>query len=97
EGGRSASLLGITLGVDRWFAAASLAGAAVVLEDQAGRFDAGGDFGHRGYGALLYGSWVPAPQTYIDISTSAIRRNGHTRRVVSYTRMFHPDSPGLPS
>lgn len=97
EGGRSASLLEVTLGVDRWFTATSLAGAAVVLEDQSGRLDAGGDFGHRGYGALLYGSWAPTPQTYVDISTSATRRNGHMRRIVSYTRMFHPDSPGLPS
>jgi uncharacterized protein YhjY with autotransporter beta-barrel domain len=97
EGGHRANLLGLTVGIDRRLTSSSLIGAAAVLEDQSGQFDAGGEFDHRGYGLLLYGSWLPAPEAFVELTAGTTLREASSRRMVSFERTFTPaNSPGPP-
>jgi uncharacterized protein with beta-barrel porin domain len=97
QGGHRANLLGLTVGIDRRLTSSSLIGAAAVLEDQSGQFDAGGEFDHRGFGLLLYGSWLPAPEAFVELAAGTTLREASSRRIVSFERTFTPaNSPGPP-
>lgn len=90
EGGRRAHLIGLVVGVDRRVSATGLVGIAVQLEDQHGSLDSGGDFGHQGHGLLLYGSWLPLPEVFIDAVAGLAFRDTRVHRTVSFERTFTP-------
>jgi hypothetical protein len=96
EGGSQARMLAVMLGADRRAGDdGALVGIAARFEDLAGDFSAGGDFGHRGLGALVYGSWLPLPATFIDVAAGLTFRNSQTRRIVSFTRTYTPPADPL--
>lgn len=64
-----------TLGADYRFGTTAVAGAALKYEDRSGDFaGAGGDFQSRGQGAVLYGSWLPRANLFVDANVGAMRR-----------------------
>lgn len=86
EDGRRADLFGITLGGDHRFGRSALAGVAVKLDRLHGDFSTGGSFKTSTQGALLYGSWYPSAQSFIDLSIGADHLSQDIRRVVLFTR-----------
>lgn len=90
EGGMRSRVLQLTAGMDRRLGPWALVGAALRVDDLTGDFDAGGDFSHRGYTAMLYGSWQPVRAAFVDLSAGATLRDIRVDRVVSFTRYFVP-------
>lgn len=89
EGGRRVDQLALTLGVDWRLGTTGLLGIAAGIEDQSGDLDAGGTIDNRGYSAILYGSWLPAPAVFVDLSGGLVQRDIETSRTVSFTRTFN--------
>lgn len=89
EGGRRVDQLALTLGVDWRLGTSGLLGIAGGVEDQSGDLDAGGTIDNRGYSALLYGSWLPAPAAFVDFNAGVVLRDAKTSRTVSFTRTFN--------
>ena len=85
-----------TLGADYRFGTTAVAGAALKFEDLSGDFTRnGGDFQSRGQGAVLYGSWLPRADLFVDANVGAMRRDLDTRRIVGIQRVTLA-SPGAP-
>jgi uncharacterized protein YhjY with autotransporter beta-barrel domain len=82
EGGREADRFIATLGVDRRFGRALIAGAALRGETLTGEFASGGNFKSDGIGASLYASWYPVENLFVDVSGGLDARSLDTRRVV---------------
>lgn len=96
EAGHRSNLFNGTLGVDHRFGATALTGIALKYENLTGDFaNSAGDFQTRGSGAVLYGSWFPQDNLFIDMNAGVIRRSLDTRRIVGIRRVVI-GSPGSP-
>jgi len=82
EGGRRGDRLTASLGLDRRFGRALVAGVAVRGENLKGEFETGGHFEADGFGATLYTSWFPIERLFVDLSGGIDTRSLHTRRIV---------------
>lgn len=98
EAGHTSDLINATLGVDYRFGTRAVLGLALKYDDLSGDFvGASGDFASRGRGGVLYGSWLPLPNLFIDMNAGVARRNVETRRIVGIRRVViaSPSSPPL--
>ncbi len=84
EAGRRADQVGLLLGSDYRFGMRGVAGVAARLQRQSGDFDAqAGDFEVQTEGAVLYGSWFPAANAFIDVTAGVADRRLEMRRIVA--------------
>lgn len=84
EAGRRSDLAGVLLGSDYRFGTTGLIGLGLRLNERAGDFDNdSGDFRTRASGAVLYGSWFPRPNAFIDVNATIDRRQVEIERIVT--------------
>ena len=85
--GFDSTVLGATAGADYRFNNHVLAGGAFNYTNRDGDFDGGGDFSTNSYGVLVYGSVMPTPATFLDLSFGYNNHNYLLRRPVSYVTL----------
>ncbi|HEY6643245.1 autotransporter outer membrane beta-barrel domain-containing protein [Povalibacter sp.] len=84
EAGRRSDLAGLLLGSDYRFGTRGLVGLGIRLNQRSGDFDHdAGDFRMRTGGAVLYGSWFPSPNVFVDASAGIDRREYDAQRIVT--------------
>ncbi len=88
EGWHRSDALGLTLGLDRRLGTAGVIGIAALAEDSSGDLDEGGSVDQHAYGAMLYGSWLPTADSFIDVAAGWTSRNVDTRRIVALKGYF---------
>lgn len=76
----------VTIGADYSFSDRFLAGGAFKYGRDNGRFDAGGNFKTDSYGLQLYGNFVPAANSFVNVSAGYTHFNNSISRVASITR-----------
>jgi uncharacterized protein YhjY with autotransporter beta-barrel domain len=86
EGGRRSDLFGISIGSDYRFTDKAVAGIALKAERLSGDFDSGGDFQTNTTGVLLFGSWYPATNLFVDVTVGMDWMSLDTKRKVSFSR-----------
>jgi outer membrane lipase/esterase len=96
EGGQRSQTGGMLLGADYRFGGKGVFGGAIEISHQSGRYaQQGGDFdGHVG-GLVLFGSWLPSEQLFVDFSAAYDRVRNDTSRVTSFKIAF-AGGPGSP-
>ncbi len=96
EGGQHSQTGALLLGADYRFGSKGVVGGAFEISHQSGRYAAsGGDFdGHVG-GLVLFGSWLPGEELFVDFSAAYDRIRNSTSRVTSFKIAFG-GSPGSP-
>jgi len=85
--GFDSTVLGATAGADFRFSNIFLAGAAFNFVNREGDFDGGGDFTTNSYGGLVYGSFMPIPTMFLDVSLGYTKHNYEVDRPVSYVTL----------
>jgi uncharacterized protein YhjY with autotransporter beta-barrel domain len=95
EGGRSSNLFGAAIGTDYRFTNSAVAGIALKVESLSGDFDSGGDYDTHTTGALLYGSWYPLANLFVDVNAGIDLVSTDTTRFVSFSRTVI--SAGVPN
>jgi uncharacterized protein YhjY with autotransporter beta-barrel domain len=87
EAGRDSHSTGGTLGADYRLGTQGAVGIAANYAELTGDFAAsGGDFRHRSFGALIYGSWFPGANFLIDANLGIDRKQIDTSRIVTLRR-----------
>jgi len=94
--GFDSTVLGATAGADFRFNNMFLAGAAFNYVNRDGDFDGGGDFSTNSYGGLAYGSFMPIPTMFLDISLGYTRHDYALHREVAYTNLGNTTFKGTP-
>ena len=93
--GYKSSINGVTGGVDYIFNKQVLGGLAVTWLNQDGDFRQNqGDFVFNTYGATVFGSYIPLPGFFIDLSAGYSRKNYTVSRAAAYTEFKNPDGGG---
>ncbi len=82
--GFDSTVLGATVGADFRFNNMFLAGGAFNYVNRDGDFDGGGDFNTNSYGGLVYGSVMPIPAMFLNISLGYTSHNYDLKRPVEY-------------
>lgn len=90
--GFDSTVLGATAGADFRFSNSFLAGAALNYVNRDGDFDGGGNFSTNSYGVLAYGSIMPIPSMFLDVSLGYTRHNYLVARPVSYVELGSGDT-----
>ena len=88
--GFDSTVLGATTGADFRFNNMFLAGAAFNYVNRDGDFDGGGDFSTDSYGGLAYGSFMPIPAIFLDVSLGYTRHNYDVDRDVLWVANIPP-------
>ncbi len=83
--GFDSTVLGGTFGVDYRINDQMLAGAAFNFTNTNGDFDGGGDFDTNAYGVIIFGSFIPAPGFFIDLTGGYTRNDYEVNRAVSFS------------
>ncbi len=84
------------LGLDYRFGDKGLAGIALEYEDASGDYAAqGGKFDTRGVGGMIFGSWHPRSDVFVDLNVGFVDRALDTQRIVGIRREV-VSSPGAP-
>lgn len=89
--GFDSTVLGGTFGGDYQINDKALAGAAVTFTNTNGDFDGGGNFDTNAYGVMVFGSFIPVPGFFIDLSGGYARNDFEVNRAVSFTEIVAPD------
>jgi outer membrane autotransporter protein len=89
ETGFQRDTAGGTIGADYLFADGLVLGTAVTYGHEFGSYDGGGGFDHDAYGILVYGSYVPIPNMFVDGVAAYTRKDYSFDRNTSFVR------PGL--
>ncbi len=85
--GFDSTVLGATVGADYRFNNMFLAGGAFNYTNRDGDFDGGGNFDTDSYGFLAYGSVMPIPAMFVDVSLGYSRHNYDVKRQVQYVTL----------
>jgi len=85
EDGYESDVWGGSAGVDYRFSDAFFAGLAFDYENIDGDLDGGGDFETDSYGGVLYASFAPAPQVFIDGSIGYAWKDYDMERFLSFS------------
>ena len=83
QSGRHASSYMGSLGIDKRLGTKGLVGAIARYTTQSGDIDSGGDFLSHAVGGVMYGSWFPVANMFIDVSASLDRGKSTTQRLVA--------------
>jgi outer membrane autotransporter protein len=75
ETGFDRDTVGGTVGADYLFRSGLVLGTALHYAHEFGDYDGGGGFDHNAYGILAYGSVVPIPNMFVDVSAGYTRKN----------------------
>lgn len=92
--GFDSHIFGGTLGGDFQINDKALIGAAFTGSTQDGDFDGGGDFNTDSYGILVFGSFLPIPNAFIDLALGFTRRNHEVNRPAFFTEIDQPGGAG---
>ncbi len=90
--GFDSTVLGATVGADYRFTDNLLFGVAGNYSNRDGDFDGGGDFSTNSYGVLAYGSIMPIPAMFLDVSVGYTRHNYLLERPVGYSELGSGDT-----
>lgn len=90
--GFDSTVLGTTVGGDYRIANIGLIGGAFSFVNRDGDFDAGGDFDTNSYGGILYGSVLPIPQVFLDLTVGYTYHDYENKRNVSFTESSSGDN-----
>ncbi|MEX2494297.1 MAG: autotransporter outer membrane beta-barrel domain-containing protein [Nitrospirales bacterium] len=85
--GFDSTVLGATAGADYRFNEMFLAGGAFNYVNRDGDFDGGGNFNTDSYGGIVYGSVMPIPALFMDVSLGYTRHNYDLKRQVQYVTL----------
>ena len=85
--GFDSTVLGTTAGADFRFNDMFLAGAAFNYVNRDGDFDGGGDFNTNSFGGLIYGSVMPIPAMFLDVTLGYTRHDYDLKRPVEYVTL----------
>lgn len=85
--GFNSTVLGATLGGDFRFNDQAVAGAAFNFTNRDGNFDGGGTFSTNSYGVIFFGSFIPIPSFFIDLSVGYTGHNYLVARPVSFAEL----------
>jgi len=84
EDGYTSDIWQLTVGADVQLTERSVVGAAFVGSDQSGGFVGGGDFTVDSIGVLVFGSFLPTDETFIQASGGYARRSNERNRVARF-------------
>jgi len=85
--GFDSTVLGTTAGADFRFNDMFLAGGAFNYVNRDGDFDGGGDFNTDSFGGLIYGSVMPIPAMFLDITLGYTSHDYDLKRPVEYVTL----------